>query len=262
MSGEPTRPGLCGRVAALHPALLLLCGRREHAGAHDGEGLRRAWLALGLLGVAWGFALAGVWSLVGLRFRQWPGGLPLAHALAVLLAIGLGPFRQALFALADRLGSGDGGARGTMGALVLLVLTLCLLQIDPGQAESSAWFRPYGPLRPLLLMPVWGAWAMMVPGHFAPPAEDACPLVRSFVRNQPMAATAAWMALPLAATLWQFDFLGYGVILPAALPLLAGGLVGPLWCRLGGGVRRGDLLAANMLAQVALLIGYVAAKAS
>lgn len=257
------------RLARLHPAALLLAGRDELVAAWDRPSLRGMWLWMGLAGALWGLALMGVWTLASLVFR-WYSGLPLMQVAALLTAIGLGPFRRCLLALGCAIDGEDGPGRAMMICLLLVGLALCLVCIDPpdpdwptwmtGTMRWLQWTRPHALYRVLVLMPMWGVWAMMVPLHFCRPGEREPKLLALWHKTQPVLGTAFWMALPLAGTLWELSFLRQWVTLPAAAALLAGGVASVALCRLRGGLTRQNLLAANMAAQLVFLLGYLAAK--
>ncbi len=257
-------------IAGLGAAWLLLAGRGSRLSAHSGRDFRGLWFWLGLMGVGWGLGLAGLWALATLVFPDHQGHpLPLMPAAIVTLATALGPFRRVLFAPGQVLGERwSPGGEGVIGALVVTVWVLGLLQIVPAAYRepvwlppSLAWLRPLEEYRVLILMPMWGTWAMMMPGHFCPPAEEAPRLVKRFSKRQPVAATALWMAAALAGTLWYLSALGRWVAAPAATALLAGSIGGVALCRWRRGVSRPALLAANLLTQLAFLFGYLAGRA-
>ncbi|NQU74880.1 MAG: hypothetical protein HQ546_01030 [Planctomycetes bacterium] len=256
-----------GRLSGPTAALILLAGADNRLADHDGNGLRQVWLWLGLAGLAWGLLLAAVWALAAQAFPWWRDtNLPLMPAAAVLTVMALPPLGRVMLAPA-RLWRGDSPADQAMIAgATMCLFALCLLGILPYHRQAIrlpaflAWIQPMEEYRVLIVMPMWGVWAMMVPGHFCRPAERASALVRSFIKCQPVAATAMWMAIPLAGTLWQLNFLNGWVALPAALPLVAGSIGSVCICRATGGVTRGALLAGNLLTQLAMLVGYLAGK--
>ena len=260
--------GRAPRLSSLRAALLLLAGSDGRVNAHDGRWVRLMWVWLGLLGVAWGLLVACVWAGASAALPWWGpgGGLPLAPAAALVALFCLTPLHRPVLAVARQLRPACPGGQATAAAGLLAVLALCLLWIVPyyrGRTSLPAWLawaRPMAEYRLLVLMPIWGAWAMMVPGHFCPPAEGANPLLRTFLKRQPVGGTALWMAIPLAGTLWELNFMGGWTSLPTGLALAAGGIGGVLLCRARGGVTRDALLAANWLTQMAVLVGYLAAK--
>lgn len=228
---------------------------------------RAGWLWLGLLGLAWGAMLAGVWALASVVSRRWVAGLPMVQVIAVLVLLLATPARQWLTALAHRLAGQDPAGLASASALLVMILTLGLLTIQPHTADWAnwlplwlQWLRPEALYRPLMLMPAWGVWAMMTPLHFCKPADDGCPLVEAFRTHQPVLATSFWMAVALAGTLWELNFLGGWMALPAAGGLLAGSAGAVGLCRTGGGLTRRNLLAGNFSAQLVFLLCYVAAK--
>lgn len=270
-STVPITEAPSGRLSAPWAALLLLTGCHRHVGEHHGRWLGGWWPWLGLGGLAWGVALAGSWELAWRIFpRWWPAGssLPLMPALAVLGLMLLTPLRRpmtSLIELASRPGPPD---HGLLAAATVALLALGLLNVVPWHREALwlpiwlAWIRPLEEARVLLLMPMWGSWAMMVPAHFCPPREEACALVRAHLRRQSVAGTAGWMAIALAGTLWELNFLWGWVALPAVAALLAGSVAGVLICRRTGGASLCSLRAANALTQLVFLAGYLVAKSN
>lgn len=266
---SPKREGQTPRLAGLRAALLLLAGGDRRLADHDGESLDRMWLWMGLLGVGCGLVQAAVWAVSAHAFAWWWQGvsnLPLMPVAAVIALLCFSPLRQTMMAPAQLLGAGSPVAQALTAGAIPCVFALCLLGILPYRHEAIrlpmwlAWLRPMEEYRVLILMPMWGVWAMMVPGHFCRSAEGACRALRGFVNRQPVAATALWMAVPMATTLWQLDFLGAWVALPTAMGLVAGSLGAILVCRGHGGVTRCALLGGNLLTQTAMLVGYLAGK--
>jgi len=271
MNASAPKPNRIRRgLAGLGAAWLLVAGSGDRVARHDGSDSRGMWFWLGVIGWTWGLALAGVWALAVIVFQGNAGhNLPLMPVAMVTVAAALGPFRRTLFAPGQVWGERSSpAAQGAAAAVAVTVLVLGLLQIVPlGYREpvslpaALAWVRPLEEYRVLILMPAWGAWAMMIPGHFCRPAAGAPQLVKRFGKRQPVAATAMWMAAALAGTLWYLSFLGRCVALPAAAALVVGSAGGIVLCRLRGGVCRAALLAGNLLTQLAFLLGYLAGKA-
>jgi len=249
-------------------ASLLLFGSDRLAAAHDGRRLRHVWLALVLVALVTGVALACLWAMAANIFPWWRGSrLPLMPVAAVVAAMGVGPGRRMLAAPAELLEPSRPGVAAVTTGAIIGTLTLALLGIVPFHREGQwlppwlTWIRPQEEYRVLLLMPMWGAWAMMAPVHFCRSAPDADRLVEAFARRQPIAATAGWMALTLAGSLWYFKFLTYHwPLLPAAAGLLVGSVGAVAICRGTGGVNRRALLTANFCTQLAFLLGYLAGK--
>ena len=151
--------------------------------------------------------------------------------------------------------------------VAMIVMALGLLGIVPVHREGQwlppwlMWIRPPAEYRVLLLMPMWGVWAMMAPLHFCRPAAGADKLVAAVAYRQPIAGTAAWMALNLTASLWYLNGMAYNWALAPPAAALAVGSIGAVGiCRAAGGVSRRALLAANLCTQLAFLLGYLAAK--
>lgn len=271
MAADPTippAPARLGLLAGLRPALLLMLAGEPSLRRHDGLHIGRLWLYVGLVGAAWGLVLSGGWEIAWRVFPHWwpyASSLPLMPTLAVLSLMMLTPLRRPLASLVRAAGPSQ---QSVLAAALVCLLALGLLNTIPYHRESIwlpawlAWIRPLEESRVLLLMPMWGSWAMMVPAHFCPPAPQASPLVRAHLKHQPVAATAVWMAVPLAGTLWELNFLWGAVAVPAVLALLTGSVGSVLCCRLTGGATAGKLRACNALTQLVFLAGYLAAKSN
>lgn len=258
-----------GRIRdSLVAAALILFGSDERLAAHDGQRTGRLWLSVALAGLAAGIALACIWALAANAFPWWYSCyLPLMPVAAVIAALGIGPGRRMLAAPGELLEPARPAASGLVSSVVVGVLALALLGIVPFHREGQAlpawltWIRPQEEYRVLLLMPMWGVWAMMTPAHFCRPATGACKLVEAFAYRQPIAGTAIWMALTLGASLWYLKFLTYNwPLLPAAGGLIVGSAGSVAICRAAGGLSRRALLASNFCTQMAFLFGYLAGK--
>ncbi len=254
-----------GHWAPLLAAAGFLFGDDRRFDDVDDPRLDRMWIWTGAVALAWGCILAAIWALAANAFPYWKSSdIPLMPAAAVVGAMALGPYRRALAAPAKLLSPGESASATTISAAVVVILALSLLGIPPFYREGVhlpswlAWIRPQTEYRVLILMPLWGAWAMMTPLHFCK-VDSAGALVRAFANRQPVIGTAMWMALALAMSLWQLSCLRYGwVALPAGLALAAGSLGAVAICRFSGGITHSALLAANLMTQLAFLLGYLA----
>lgn len=194
--------------------------------------------------------------------------LPFMPTIVVVALMMLTPLRRPITALARVLVEGGSTDRGLFTAAIAAIVALGVLGLGPWRRESTwlpmwlAWVRPLEESPVLLLMPMWGAWAMMAVTHFCPIAPSAIPLAASYAKRQPVAATAVWMAIPLAGTLWELNFLWGFVAIPAAMALISGSVVSVILCRRAGGVRLATLRACNAMTQLAFLGGYLIAKSN
>lgn len=247
---------------------MLLFDRRRRFDRRAGDCQGPIWLWLALAATGFGGVLAGAWALASNAFPWWhKSSMPLMPAAAVMAVMGLGPFREALAAPAALLERDDSARSSVVSAVLIGVFMLCLLDLLPSSWEGAwlpawlGWLRPQEEYRVLILMPAWGAWAMMVPTHFVPTSTPAPPLVTTFCRNQPVGGTAICLAGVLAGSLWQLSFLAYGwAALPAGAAATVGSFGAVAVCRFNGGVSRQALLASNVATQLAFLLGYLSAK--
>ncbi len=262
---HPVRTPSATRSVATGLTLLFAPDKRVQA--DDVANTRLLWLWLGLLGVCWGLAMTAVWAIGrGLFPRAVGTELPLLPVATLIAVMALTPLRRSLQAPAELWGGESSSRQSSIFGATICILTLCLLSLSPEHYEPRRlpswlmWTRPQEEYRILLLMPMWGVWAMMTPGYFVKPSENASRLIRRFIKRQPVAATAIWMAVPLAGTLCYLSFLGWWVALPAACGFLSGSGGSAITCRAAGGVSRRTLLAGNFLTQMAFLLGYLIAK--
>jgi hypothetical protein len=227
---------------------------------------RLAWVELLVLSAAAGLGMVGVWGAAWHIFRDWAGTYLITPAAAVTVAMVVWPFRRSVAALAEAVAGRDATGRAVVAAAVVLLLGLCLVRLKPDwYAREDAlpvwldWLRPTTKIyRVLLLMPIWGAWSMLITCQFCRPNEATEPAVAAFARGCGPLAGAGTMAVPAAATFGYFHYIGWGGLnMPiACLSIaIAGGIV---LCRRAGGLRRKPLLAANMLTQLTFVLAYLA----
>lgn len=255
-------------LLGLGPARMLLTATDERLSAEPPDRFARAWLGLMCMGLLWGIVLANVWGLVWAIFRDTePLMLP---AVATSACFCLGPFRRALAVLTEMLAPKDGAARAVAGAMLVLVVTVCLAKLRPDFQRWEAaelpwwlgWLRPDAKLyRVLLLMPLWGAWAMLIALKFRRPSAPTEPQVSAVARGCGAPAAAGCMALLLLATIAYFSHLGpWGqavILLGTILTAIAAGVGFSI---AAGAVCRRALLAANVTTQVAFVLAYLAGR--
>jgi len=126
---------------------------------------------IGLLGVSflWGLAAMGLWHGGRLLFGQ-PTGMYLLSNVVVVFCMLLWPYRRAAGALAGILAGEDAMLRGLLAAMLVFLPTAGLMVLRPGWHFQEpflpmwiAWVRPESKIdRVLLLMPLWGAWSMLI----------------------------------------------------------------------------------------------------
>jgi cobalamin synthase len=148
----------------------------------------------------------------------------------------------------------------------VLALTLGLLSIkqdfrsDASLPKFIAWIRPWEKVyRVPILMPLWGAWAMLVTPQFYRRKSAGDGAVAAFARGcGPLTATAV-MGLLLALTITYFNFLPWAQLTISAVTVFAAVAGGTVCCWLDGGLTRRALLAANVITQLVFLLVSLAA---
>ena len=242
------------------PGCLLLTADDEALVAQPPGRFARAWLDLAVVSLLWGMLLGWLWSTSWTLFGDYTGVyLVQVAVVGSVMTVWLG--RRPLVALCSYL-SRDVGGRVAAIAGVTIALSMLLLCVRPydnrevhaPQLGPWAWLYPLAVQRVLLLMPLWGAWAMIIQTQFCRPCERTEPAVAAFARGCGALTAAGLMALPLALSFLYLHYLGWW---RPAVPLTAAILGGLALCRLDGGLSRRSLLASNFLTQLAFLLMYL-----
>lgn len=247
------------------PAYVLLSASAEELAQEPPSRFRHAWLGLTGLSLVWGLCLVGVWAIAWDLFRDYE--LLLMPSLATLAFFILGPFRLALLAMLEVLTGRQGPLRAVVAPLLVVGLAMCFLSLrqDAYRSEYAmpamlAWLRPVDKMyRVLVLMPLWGAWTMLILPHFCRPGPGTEPPLAAMARGcGPMAAAAA-LVLPLAGSIFYFHYLGWGAqVKISAWAVMAALVGGVICCRASKGLCRQALLASNLLTQVIFLLAFLA----
>lgn len=253
---------------ARRPAYMLLTAGDAPLAAEPPERFTLAWIGLMGMSLLWGIILVNLWGVAWGVFRDYEPLVMPAMATAGLFC--LWPFRRAIAALAEFLAPRDATTRAVVASAIVLIVALSFLGLKPDWRRWEftklpwwvAWLQPDAKLyRVLLLMPLWGAWAMLIAVKFCKPTERTEPQVSALARGCGAAAAAGCMAVLLGASIAYFHHLGVGsqvtIFVVTVLAAIGGG-VG--LCRAAGGACRRALLAANVLTQVAFILAYLAGR--
>jgi len=247
------------------PAYLFMTATDARLRAEPAERFGRLWLGLLLLSLAWGGVSAGLYTAAWVIFGDY-FGVPLMPVAAVVGGMGLWLYRRSFSALGDTLAEEKSGA-ALVSAVVTVLLALSLLGLRGWKSDYPAslpavltWLRPRPLYRPLLLGPLWGAWAMLIGSQvfsrggssFASPAVEALksgcgPLKSSIV-----------LAILLAWTTYYFNYLPWTQLSISAAAVGGALLSGWALARRRGGLDRQALLAVNLLTQIVFLMAYLA----
>jgi len=244
------------------PGYMLMTAGDERLAAEPAERFARAWAGLMLFSLLCGLGFVGLW---GLAWKFFPDSYMFLMPSAVTVAaFALWPFRRHIAALADLLGGRDTTARATAAAVLVLILALCLMRMDTDPIYQgvlgrwAAWLRPdYEFSRVLVLMPVWGGWAMLITCQFRRPGERTTPAVAALARGCGALVTAGCMGVIMAATIVYFNFLPWTQLTIPAATVAAAIVGGLVFCKITGGLSRKALLATNMLTQLVFLLVYL-----
>ena len=234
----------------------------ERLDAQDPARFTYAWIGLMGLSILTGLMLIFVWSLTWRLCLDWDRlSRPAAVTAIVVLAwtmrmslVSIGP------ALRLRGKANQFGAAAAAAALVGVGFMSLVERYPVGYEYAMSgwidWIRPeLSIFRVLLLMPVWGAWSILIAGQFQPANAITDPATRRFVRGCGPLAAAACIAIPLAGTIVYFHYMGvFGQVTVTVATLLTAIISGPILCKLGGGLSRQGLLAASMITQIVFLM--------
>ena len=245
---------------------MLLTAGPERLAAEPPRRFTHAWAELMIVSLVWGLATVGIWAAAWKLFGEPMGRL--MPAVAVAEAFTLWPFRRALMGTVEILLGADSSLRAMACSIFVLVLTLAMLSLQPDYYRRDAdlhwviaWFRPWVKIyRPLILMPLWGAWAMLITPQFCRPRPNTEPAVAAFAQSCRPVAAAAVMGLLLAATITYFNFLPWAQLAISGATIFAAIAAGMIFCRKTGGLTRRALLAANISTQMVFLLAYLVTR--
>jgi hypothetical protein len=229
------------------------------------EGFVGVWAGLVVLALLWGWASIGLWNLASWLFG-WPGGIYAMQALVLSAVMLLWPYRRASESLVSLLARSDPAGRSLISAVVVVVLITSLTALRPDwyRQEVSlpswlAWLRPESKIdRVLLLMPLWGAWSMLILPHFRRPDPATNPALAAMSRSCGPMTSAVLMGVLLAMSVGYFAYLPWTQLTISAVGIAAALAGGLYLARRSGQADRAVLLATNLLTQLAILLAVLA----
>ncbi len=212
--------------------------------------------------------MACVWGAAWKIFGDW--GYLMMPAAMTLALFCLGPFSRSVAALGRQVGGRSSERRTVAVAVLVVVMAVCLVRLSPDWHRQEfprlawwiAWIRPEAKLyRVLVLMPAWGAWAMLISAMFCRPGKRTEPQIAAFARGCDAIAVAGLMALLLGVSIAYFHHLGVGgqVMVPLAT-IVAAIASGVGFGRAPGGITRQGMLAANLATQIVFILTYLASR--
>ena len=247
------------------PGLMLLVSDDASLARQKPNRFRFAWLSLLGVSLAWGFASIALWATAWKLFGD-ISALLVMPSLAVTAFAVLGPARLMFYSFARRLGGRRVVLRSLAGAILACAIGCSFLAIRPETYTPEkhlpallAWLRPAHKMyRVMLLMPLWGAWAMLILPQFRKPDDRTEPSVVALAKGFGPLSAAACMGAILAITILYFGFMPWTqltISLAAVVAAIGGGLT---FCALEGGLNRRALLSTNLLTQIVFILAYVA----
>lgn len=249
------------------PGYVLMTASDERLAAEPAERFRYAWLEVMVWSLVWGLALANMWGGTWRIFHDYePMIMP---ALFTGMLFCLWPYRNATAALAEGIAGKSSGQRAIVSAVIVAALLLSLARLL-GETErwELDWIRSLWLLVPdrkmfrvLLLMPLWGGWAMLIATRFCKCRQCAEPQVAAFAAGCGPLPAAMCMAPPLVVSMVYFHHLGVGSQVAIPVVTVVGAIAaGMLFCRAAGGLCRAALLATNAATQILFLWAYLAGR--
>ncbi len=261
------RVGYLYRWLINRPSYVLLTADDEAFAGHRAHRFAKAWAGLILLSILCGAMLNIVWSQAYMLFGEMTG-LRIMPAVTAMAVAVLWPYKRSLAALASFFGQAAPAAIAAGAAIMVLVMGLISVKSWHSDVfvmpAAIAWMRPnLEEGRALALMPLWGAWAMLITCQFCRPCEASEPAIRAFAKGCDAVRAVLALAVPALGTWAYFGFLdwdsfrGWGHLKLSAITTVAAILVGLLLCRLCGGLSRRCLLATNLATQIIFLLACV-----
>ena len=249
---------LCSR-----PGYLYMTADPERLADQSPGRFRYAWVGVYVASLGWGVLSLAIWGAAWKLFGETSGCLMPAVSVATVFV--LWPYRRAIAGGLQAACPADPTWRAIGGSAVLLILTLAMLSLkrdwrhDPYLPVWLAWIRPWEKMyRTVLLMPLWGAWAMFVTPQFCRARQPTCPATAAFAKGCSPISAAAVMGLLLAVTITYYNYLGWWQLPISAATIAGAVLSGLVFCRLAGGLTRQGLLAANVTTQLVFLLASLA----
>jgi len=224
---------------------------------------RRAWFGILVVSVIWSFACVGLWHLT-ITFANDQGTMSPVPAAAVLLPFVLWFYRRSILAMAKVCFPHRRDERTILIAMIVVMLLLFFLDVRGHKEEYWyhnhigfwQWLRPRASYRPLLLGPLWGAWAMLITPQFSRANKNTEPAIAAMAESCGPAIAACSMALPLAGSLYYFNHLPWQVSI-SGLAILSATVGGFVICKATAGLKRRSLLAVNILTQLVFYFTYL-----
>lgn len=247
-----------------HPALLFYVSDEDRLARAPALRLKRMWIGLLAAGFLWGLVSVGLW-----HGGQWLFGqsvrLSFLPNLLVAAGIMLGLYHRATTSLV-RILTGLDTARGVLSACALAMLFVGgFMAMEPGWYLQEqvlpnwlVWIRPESKIdRLLLLLPLWGAWSMLILPQFHRPTSDDA-VVCAVARGCGPFTAAVIMGVLLVATIGYFAYLPWTQVTIPVVGVAAAVVGGLALAKRNGAMDRNVLLATNLLTQTAVLLAVAA----
>jgi hypothetical protein len=259
-------PRLIAKIFAYlvhRPSYMLMQACDETLSSQPASRFAQGWSGLLLLSILSGIILIAVWNQSYGLFGEM-SGLRIMPSVVAACVMVLWLSKRSVSALADFFGQGS--LAGAAAGAILMILVMGLLSVKSNSWHNDvvampafiAWVRPnLDECRVLALMPIWGAWAMLIACQFSRPADTTEPGIQALAAGCGAIRSTLSMALPALGTWLYLGFLGWGYLALAACTALAAVAMGMVFCRLSGKLCRRALLATNLSTQIVFLLTYL-----
>ncbi|MCD4824862.1 MAG: hypothetical protein K8S55_09650 [Phycisphaerae bacterium] len=252
-------------IRTFRSAQLFFLADDEHLAAGPAERFTHAWVGIWCVSFLWALAAFGLWKLTRKLFgtreeTHFLSGMIIAAIMLLLV------YRRSARGVVKLLAGADPVNQALLAAMLAVGLTVCLsvLRTDWHRQEMIlwdwlAWIRPACKAgRILLLLPMWGAWAMFILPHFRRVDAEASPAAAVMARGcGPLTATVL-MAVLLVWSIWYFAYLPWTQLSIFGVAILAAVGGGLYLAGRKGKMDREVLLATNLLTQLAMLLAFLA----
>ncbi len=250
-----------------HPAIRFFFSREESLSAPP-DRLARLWIELLAVSFLWGWVCVGVW-----HGSQWLFGqsvrlsfLPnLLTAVMLLMVL----YHRATICLVCLFSRNQIARTAILAAGLAMLFVAGMLVMEPGWYFQEqflpgwlAWVRPESKIdRLLLLLPLWGAWSMLILPQFQRPDSEHV-FASAIARGCGPFTAAAIMGALLAATIGYFAYLPWTQLTIPVVGILTAVIGGLTLARRNGAMDRSVLLATNLLTQLAVLLAVAVNNAA
>ncbi len=245
-------------------AYTLLTASDEKLNYVSAERFKNSAMGIMFLSFGWGLACVGIWGGAWKLFGEGFYAIPAMPIAAVLAVMCLWLYKRAILSLAEISGGKSSEGKALSSCIICIFFMLSFLVLRRWDSDTPAdlphwlqWIWPMALYRVLILMPIWGAWSMLITCQFCKPNAKTEFGIRTFAQDCGIVKTAILFAVLLAVTMIYFHYLGWWRFCVPAITIIVASLSSPIIYKRQGGLTRDLLLAVNILTQLAFLLSYL-----